>query len=245
MVDNFEAYGKENISPRRYTDLQCSLASTLIQPNYHHSLSQFMSEQSGSAISRERSATSPEKLQTSFILPITYTKINRSILPGVYVPDILGLKQPPEGRHHYTLTNDDLECSGTSHNFGSIMKPGGYWASVFNLLNATLGAGSVTVPYAASKCGLVPFLLINTILVTCSTTTVQYLCEAVQMSGSRSFETLSFTTGGFWFGLLTMATMILFCFGTAVGYIKTLGGILYRFKVDDGGTLTSNHSRSY
>ncbi|KAL7471050.1 hypothetical protein ACHAXS_011326 [Conticribra weissflogii] len=98
--------------------------------------------------------------------------------------------------------------------------------SVSNLCSATLGAGALSLPYAFSLTGLIPGIVlilfsaqasiisIDLIISSCVTTNLfKYEDVAVRLAGSRAGKALE-------------ASLLIFCFGTAVAYIMAVGDIL-------------------
>lgn len=88
-------------------------------------------------------------------------------------------------------------------------------ASIFNLTNATLGAGIISVPYAISQLGLIPGLLAIIALSICSTTATKLLVTALDHTSAASFEHLAELAGGRTFTILVQIVMVLFNFGAA------------------------------
>ncbi|EER09497.1 amino acid transporter, putative [Perkinsus marinus ATCC 50983] len=118
------------------------------------------------------------------------------------------------------------------------MQAGGIRSSVFNLTTATLGAGALSLPYAFRNSG---YLVASLCLLVCgslSVTTIGYIQDCMDVSRCQTFEKLAFSCSSnpargrrqdtmSVLALLAIISVITFCFGTAVGYLITLGQIGY------------------
>lgn len=123
--------------------------------------------------------------------------------------------------------------------------------AISNLCSATLGAGALSLPYAFSLTGLIPGVLllllsgyltiisIDAIILSCVDTKLyKYEDVAVRLTGRSAGRALE-------------ASLLVFCFGTAVAYIVALGDILDQFvrsvlesgSDGKGGELAAIYSR--
>jgi hypothetical protein len=98
--------------------------------------------------------------------------------------------------------------------------------SVFNLCSATLGAGTLSLPYAFSKTGVL--LGVAMLIVACAATSfsIELLIMCREATGLKSYEEMTVALFGKRVGLVVELNIIIFCFGTAVAYCKALQGIL-------------------
>jgi amino acid permease len=98
--------------------------------------------------------------------------------------------------------------------------------SISNLCSATLGAGALSLPYAISLTGIifgVMFLLLSAYLTIISINIIIEACVATQL---YKFEDVSKRLVGSSLSIALEASLLVFCFGTAVAYIVAVGDIL-------------------
>ena len=98
--------------------------------------------------------------------------------------------------------------------------------SISNLCSATLGAGALSLPYAISNCGIifgVFFLLISAYLTIVS---INIIIDACVVTQSFKFEDVAKKLVGSSMSTALEASLLIFCFGTAVAYICAIGDIL-------------------
>lgn len=121
--------------------------------------------------------------------------------------------------------------------------------SISNLCSATLGAGALSLPYAISLTGIifgVLFLLISAYLTMISIDIIIEACVATQL---YNFEDVSKRLVGSSLSVALEASLLVFCFGTAVAYIVAVGDILDQgfhsitFLWEPGSTFVSLYSR--
>ncbi|KAK1744681.1 transmembrane amino acid transporter protein [Skeletonema marinoi] len=118
-----------------------------------------------------------------------------------------------ESHHHHEHTKAKC-CSNFS--------PG----SISNLCSATLGAGALSLPYAISMTGIifgVMFLLLSAYLTIIS---INIIIEACVVTQQFKFEDVSKRLVGPHMSIALEASLLVFCFGTAVAYIVAVGDIL-------------------
>jgi len=98
--------------------------------------------------------------------------------------------------------------------------------SISNLCSATLGAGALSLPYAISMTGIifgVMFLLLSAYLTIIS---INIIIEACVVTQQFKFEDVSKRLVGSHMSIALEASLLVFCFGTAVAYIVAVGDIL-------------------
>eukprot|EP00985_Skeletonema_marinoi_P020931 scaffold12566_cov139-Skeletonema_marinoi.AAC.6 len=98
--------------------------------------------------------------------------------------------------------------------------------SISNLCSATLGAGALSLPYAISMTGIifgVMFLLLSAYLTIIS---INIIIEACVVTQQFKFEDVSKRLVGPHMSIALEASLLVFCFGTAVAYIVAVGDIL-------------------
>lgn len=98
-------------------------------------------------------------------------------------------------------------------------------SSIFNLTNATLGAGIVSVPFAMMSLGLGLGLLTILLLAIASTTATKALVTVLDYTSASSFESLANLAGGRNFSLFVQLILLLFNFGSAIGYLICIGDV--------------------
>lgn len=127
-----------------------------------------------------------------------------------------------------TQSNDDSfaeNLSSTSHRHPphSECPPLG---SISNLCSATLGAGALSLPYAFSLTGLIPgviLLLLSGYLTILSIDVIIASCVNTKL---YKYEDVAMRLVGRSAGRILEASLLIFCFGTAVAYIVAVGDIL-------------------
>lgn len=106
------------------------------------------------------------------------------------------------------------------------VRPGSVAGCAFNLCSATLGAGSLSLPYAFRCSGLVLALVLLVLGALSTVFSIFLLVEARRLTGKQSYEELAHFLFGKRFEWLVEFAIILFCFGTAAAYIIAIGDIL-------------------
>ena len=134
--------------------------------------------------------------------------------------------------------------------------PGSIRSSVVNVAAATLGAGALSLPYAFSESGVLLGMLVMLTLLCLTMQSIKLIIQSIESSDCESYEELALasffprerrggvrgetgrlgeerevrvprsTAKGRLFGYFIEFNMIFFCFGTAVGYAITIGGVL-------------------
>jgi amino acid permease len=123
--------------------------------------------------------------------------------------------------------------------------------SISNLCSATLGAGALSLPYAFSLTGLIPgvaLLLLSGYLTILSIDVIISSCVKTKL---YKYEDVAVRLAGRSAGRALEASLLIFCFGTAVAYIVAMGDILdmgvrsvmHVAGGEEGAGLTSIYSR--
>jgi amino acid permease len=97
--------------------------------------------------------------------------------------------------------------------------------SVVNIAQATLGAGALSLPKAFYFAGILWSMIFMLILVVLAVMSITVVIQTIDMSGKNTFEEMAKKAFGPRFTLFFELNIILFCFGTAVGYMMTVGDI--------------------
>lgn len=143
--------------------------------------------------------------------------------------------------HHHVHTKEEAAFSSCC----SKLSPG----SISNLCSATLGAGALSLPYAISLTGImvgVLSLLLSAYLTIISINIIIEACVSTQLN---KFEDVSKRLVGSSLSFALEASLLVFCFGTAVAYIVAVGDILDQgfhsitFLWEQGSTFASLYSR--
>lgn len=107
-----------------------------------------------------------------------------------------------------------------------VFAAGTIFSSVVNVCSATLGVGALALPFAISQCGVIPGVILIFLAAASSVYSIHLLLSLHGETGRESFEEVAFEAFGWWGELATQITMLVFCFGGAVGCIMVVGDIL-------------------
>ncbi|CAE7251207.1 AVT2 [Symbiodinium natans] len=99
-------------------------------------------------------------------------------------------------------------------------------SSVVNIAAAALGAGALSLPRAMYYSGILWGPLLMIVLAALSILSIRVIVQLVELSGKDSYEEIAKEAIGPWFALLVEVNIVLFCFGTAVAYMITVGQVL-------------------
>ncbi|RNC57056.1 putative amino acid transporter [Trypanosoma cruzi] len=108
----------------------------------------------------------------------------------------------------------------------NIVPYGGIVSNAFNLASATLGAGIVLIPSGFRDSGIIVATLLLSLCCACTIYSIRLLVLTKEKTGFRSYEELArglFIRGVDYFAALLM---FMFCFGTCVGYVISVGDLL-------------------
>eukprot|EP00933_Yihiella_yeosuensis_P010691 TRINITY_DN11747_c0_g1_i2.p1 TRINITY_DN11747_c0_g1~~TRINITY_DN11747_c0_g1_i2.p1 ORF type:complete len:306 (-),score=37.25 TRINITY_DN11747_c0_g1_i2:302-1219(-) len=108
------------------------------------------------------------------------------------------------------------------------LKPGSIRSSIVNISAAALGAGALSLPRAIYYSGIVLGPLMMLVLAGLSIMSIKMIVRLVELSGKDSYEEIAKVVYGPWFALLVEVNMVIFCFGTAVAYMITVGQISHQ-----------------
>eukprot|EP00571_Detonula_confervacea_P014913 CAMPEP_0172305590 /NCGR_PEP_ID=MMETSP1058-20130122/6842_1 /TAXON_ID=83371 /ORGANISM="Detonula confervacea, Strain CCMP 353" /LENGTH=618 /DNA_ID=CAMNT_0013017227 /DNA_START=34 /DNA_END=1890 /DNA_ORIENTATION=+ len=98
--------------------------------------------------------------------------------------------------------------------------------SISNLCSATLGAGALSLPYAISLTGIVFGVLLLIVSAYLTVVSIDVIIEACVRTQLFKYEDVSVRLVGRGAGRVLEASLLVFCFGTAVAYIVAMGDIL-------------------
>mmetsp|Transcript_75929 Transcript_75929/g.158350 ORF Transcript_75929/g.158350 Transcript_75929/m.158350 type:complete len:588 (-) Transcript_75929:124-1887(-) len=104
-------------------------------------------------------------------------------------------------------------------------RPGSLRSSIINISAAALGAGALALPRAIYYSGIVWGPLFMLVLAVLSMMSIKVIVQLVEVSKKDSYEEIAKVAFGPWFALLVEINIILFCFGTSVAYMITVGQI--------------------
>eukprot|EP00919_Chromeraceae_sp_WS-2016_P028753 GHVR01068090.1.p1 GENE.GHVR01068090.1~~GHVR01068090.1.p1 ORF type:complete len:603 (+),score=95.39 GHVR01068090.1:208-1809(+) len=105
------------------------------------------------------------------------------------------------------------------------LAPGSVKSSIFNLTSATLGAGALSIPYAVSGTGILCGLLLVAVTASLSFISTLYLVHVMMHTELKTLEDMAMHAYGHMFALFAEINIILFCFGTAVGYLISIADL--------------------
>lgn len=135
-----------------------------------------------------------------------------------------------EGNNDAHLSNDTNSLDDGSHHHHQHTRETRlsnlYLGPMSNLCSATLGAGALSLPYAISLTGIVVgviFLLLSAYLTIISISIIIEACVTTQL---YKFEDVSKRLVGSSLSFALEASLLIFCFGTAIAYIVAVGDIL-------------------
>lgn len=97
-----------------------------------------------------------------------------------------------------------------------------------NVSAAALGAGALALPRAIYYSGVVCGPLLMALLAVLSVMSIKVIVQLVEVSHKGSYEEIAKAAFGPWFALLVEFNIILFCFGTTVAYMSTVGEISHQ-----------------
>jgi amino acid permease len=105
------------------------------------------------------------------------------------------------------------------------ISPGSVNASVVNLTTATLGIGTLAIPFAILNAGLVLFVVFLLAQAWLSAVSIREIVSALNTTELSSFEEISCVLFGRKLAVVVEICILLFCFGTAVSYHITIGDL--------------------
>lgn len=147
------------------------------------------------------------------------------------------------------LTDDNTSVNTTpnskSHNNNTnkfeFLPAGSVRSSVFNLCSATLGAGALSIPYAFESSGLLIGLLLLTFIYVLSCYSISLLINSSLQTQTQSYEQMAqklLPTRIL--SLLVDINILLFCFGTCVGYLVGTADIIHPIMINNFGFSTES-----
>lgn len=98
--------------------------------------------------------------------------------------------------------------------------------SISNLCSATLGAGALSLPYAFSLTGLVPGVMLLLFSGYATVVSIDIIIASCVSTRLYKYEDVSVRLAGNAAGRALEASLLVFCFGTAVAYTVAVGDIL-------------------
>eukprot|EP00919_Chromeraceae_sp_WS-2016_P033728 GHVR01079809.1.p1 GENE.GHVR01079809.1~~GHVR01079809.1.p1 ORF type:complete len:448 (+),score=78.86 GHVR01079809.1:157-1500(+) len=106
-----------------------------------------------------------------------------------------------------------------------IFGKGSIMSSVSALTSATLGAGALSVPIAFKLSGVLLGLVFCLLIALLSGASSMSIVHVMKVTKLNSMEEMALNIGGHKFAVFTELCVITFCFGTAIGYLKSLGDL--------------------
>eukprot|EP00929_Paragymnodinium_shiwhaense_P103203 TRINITY_DN66527_c0_g2_i3.p1 TRINITY_DN66527_c0_g2~~TRINITY_DN66527_c0_g2_i3.p1 ORF type:complete len:553 (+),score=105.52 TRINITY_DN66527_c0_g2_i3:44-1660(+) len=103
--------------------------------------------------------------------------------------------------------------------------PGSVRSSIINVVSATLGGGALALPKAFYYSGIGYGVLLMFFLAALSVVSIKLIVQVMEMTHKKTYEEISNLAFGPWFSLALEMNILLFCFGTAVAYMISVGQI--------------------
>lgn len=122
----------------------------------------------------------------------------------------------------------------------SALPVGSIRGATFNIASATLGAGALSLPYAFKCSGVLLGSILLTVAALATVYSIRLLLTASRVASARyrrivdSYEDLAGCVFGSCMRHIIEVMVILFCFGTAIGYCIAVGDILEPIRLLDG-----------
>jgi amino acid permease len=98
-------------------------------------------------------------------------------------------------------------------------------SSILNLTTATLGVGTLAIPYAFYNSGILVALILLLFLAWLSVSSIKEIISSLNATEKHSFEEVTCMLFGRKWTILFEICILTFCFGTAVGYHVTIADI--------------------
>ncbi|KAK7201976.1 L-Lysine transport protein [Novymonas esmeraldas] len=115
---------------------------------------------------------------------------------------------------------------GVAEKVFSVIPHGGLIANIYNLASATLGAGIVSVPSGFHQSGMVVSVVLLVVVCACTIYSIRLLGQAKLKTGLRSYEEMARGMLGRGWDYFAAFLMFMFCWGTCVGYVISVGDLL-------------------
>ena len=116
--------------------------------------------------------------------------------------------------------------AGVFEKVTSIVPHGGLIANIYNLASATLGAGIVSVPSGFHDSGVVVSVVLLVVVCACTIYSIHLLGATKLKTGLRSYEEMARGLLGRGWDYFAAFLMFIFCWGTCVGYVISVGDLL-------------------
>ncbi|ORC87342.1 putative amino acid transporter [Trypanosoma theileri] len=107
-----------------------------------------------------------------------------------------------------------------------IVPYGGMVSNAFNLASATLGAGIVVLPSGFHNSGIIVAVILLVLCCAFTIYSIRLLALTKDKTGLRSYEEMARGLLGRGVDYFTALLMFVFCFGTCVGYVISVGDLL-------------------
>lgn len=108
----------------------------------------------------------------------------------------------------------------------SLVPHGGVVANIYNLASATLGAGIVSVPSGFHDSGIIVSVILLIVVCVCTIYSIRLLALTKDKTGLRSYEEMARGLLGRGWDYFTAFLMFMFCWGTCVGYVISVGDLI-------------------
>lgn len=142
--------------------------------------------------------------------------------------------EPSKFKSDFTLgdtSSEDVDrnlegCRLVVDRASNIIPHGGLVSNSYNLASATLGAGIVSVPSGFHDSGIIVSVVLLAVVCALTIYSLRLLAIAKEKTGLRSYEEMARGLLGIGWDYFTAFLMFIFCWGTCVGYVISVGDLL-------------------
>jgi len=145
-----------------------------------------------------------------------------------FVPNLVPLFSDSTTSQDIQLTRQrslDVGLGDTSDELESYDATGSIESSILNLTTATLGVGTLAIPYAFFNAGIVITLVLLLFQAWLSISSIKQIVSCLNATEKHSFEEITCMLFGRKMTVLFELSILTFCFGTAVSYHITIADI--------------------
>jgi len=125
-----------------------------------------------------------------------------------------------------SIDSNDSNDNNNDANDGSIVVT--LIGSIANLCSATLGAGILALPFAFYQAGLICGTILLLASAWATSTSIGLLVESCDRYKLSTYERIVERGLGYKFRIVVEVSILIFCCGTAVGYVIAVGDIIER-----------------
>ncbi|EAN80531.1 amino acid transporter, putative [Trypanosoma brucei brucei TREU927] len=158
--------------------------------------------------------------------PIINEDEHPTLIPSLSQGNVLELP-PDSDKSTAAADGEHRGCLNTVFDpIKGVVPSGGMASNVFNLESATLGAGIVMLPSGFLNSGIIIATLMLVYICFTTVYSIRILVITRDKTGFRSYEEMACGLLGRGADYFTAFLMFVFCFGTCVGYVISVGDLL-------------------